>query len=65
MKKEEYRDIVCNLRIEDFEQAKKVEYKGEVFYLCSEPCEREFKREPEFYLHKREVACATPESIAD
>nr|MDO8081152.1 YHS domain-containing protein [Candidatus Freyarchaeota archaeon] len=43
-------DPVCGMKVEPEEAAGKVEYKGYVFYFCSEEHEREFRKNPEKYF---------------
>ncbi|MEM2959566.1 MAG: copper-translocating P-type ATPase [Candidatus Jordarchaeaceae archaeon] len=45
-------DPVCGMKVEPGEAAGKVEYKGYVFYFCSEEHEEEFKKNPEKYFSK-------------
>ncbi|MEX2751754.1 MAG: copper-translocating P-type ATPase, partial [Candidatus Freyarchaeota archaeon] len=45
-------DPVCGMEVEPEEAAGKVEYKGYVFYFCSEEHEEEFKKNPEKYFSK-------------
>ena len=43
-------DPVCLMKVEKDENALNYEYKGEIYYFCSENCKEQFKLEPEKYL---------------
>ncbi|MEX2725414.1 MAG: copper-translocating P-type ATPase [Candidatus Freyarchaeota archaeon] len=45
-------DPICGMEVEPEEAAGKVEYKGYVFYFCSEEHGEEFKKNPEKYFSK-------------
>ncbi|WXG41726.1 MAG: copper-translocating P-type ATPase [Candidatus Freyarchaeum deiterrae] len=51
-KKQITTDPVCGMKVEPEEAAGKAEYKGYVFYFCSEEHEKEFKKNPEKYFSK-------------
>ncbi len=59
-KKEEYRDVVCNMEC-DPEKAQKVEYQGKTYYFCSDSCKKAFDAQPDFYLsgHEKHVGKGT------
>ncbi|BAL81015.1 YHS domain-containing protein [Caldisericum exile] len=45
-------DPVCKMIMEKNEARQKVEYKGEIYYFCSEECKEEFLKNPEKYLKR-------------
>jgi YHS domain-containing protein len=48
-------DPVCGMVVKEEEVAKTAyEYKGETYYFCCAECEKEFKKDPEKYLNKKE-----------
>jgi YHS domain-containing protein len=47
-------DPVCGLHIE--KSGHTTTYHGEIYYFCSEECQRKFNEDPERYLHKSSVA---------
>lgn len=51
-KKQITTDPVCGMKVEPEEAAGKAEYKGHVFYFCSEEHEKKFKKNPEKYFSK-------------
>lgn len=42
-------DPVCKMIIEKHEAKAFFEYKGKVYFFCSEECKEEFKKNPEKY----------------
>lgn len=42
-------DPVCKMKVEPDAAAAKVEYAGQLYYFCSEACQKAFVAEPEKY----------------
>ncbi|GAB63248.1 MAG: YHS domain-containing protein [Candidatus Jettenia sp.] len=53
-KAEAVKDPVCGMEVGDTKKALSEEYKGNVYYFCSEQCKKTFKKDPASYT--------TPES---
>lgn len=51
-KDEAVKDLVCNMEVGDTKKAPSEEYKGKVYYFCSEHCKKEFKKDPASYISK-------------
>ncbi len=45
-KAEVAKDSVCNMEVADTKKAPSEEYKGKVYYFCSEHCKYAFKKDP-------------------
>ncbi len=54
-KAEIVKDPVCGMEIDDIKKAKSEEYKGKVYYFCSNKCVKTFKKNPAPYT----CGCAT------
>jgi YHS domain-containing protein len=50
-KAEAVKDPVCGMEIGDIKKAPSEEYKGKVYYFCSEQCKKTFKKAPTSYIH--------------
>ena len=49
-KAEVAKDPVCNMDVTDTKKAPSEEYKGKVYYFCSEHCKNAFKKDPASYI---------------
>ncbi len=47
-------DPVCNMSIEKDEARGKSEYKGDIYYFCSQICKEKFDKNPESYAGKKD-----------
>ena len=45
------KDPVCGMEIGDIKKASSEEYKGKVYYFCSDQCKKTFKKDPASYSH--------------
>ena len=43
-------DPVCLMKVEKDENALNYEYKGEIYYFCSENCKVQFRQNPDQFL---------------
>lgn len=43
-------DPVCNAALDPHRAAARVEYAGQSYWFCSEPCHKAFTREPHRYV---------------
>jgi len=43
-------DPVCMMKVKKGENALNYEFRGEIYYFCSENCKEQFRQEPEKYL---------------
>ena len=48
-KAEAVKDPVCGMDVSDIKKAPSEEYKGKVYYFCSENCKKTFKKSPKSY----------------
>jgi YHS domain-containing protein len=48
-------DPVCGMQVQPEKAYTRVEQEGYVIYLCSEKCEKEFRKNPKEYLSKMKV----------
>lgn len=46
------KDPVCGMEVDPDKAEYKSEYKGEVYYFCSERCKKGFERKPERFVKK-------------
>ncbi|MDO8140756.1 MAG: YHS domain-containing protein [Candidatus Brocadiales bacterium] len=44
------KDPVCGMVISDTTKASSEEYKGKVYYFCSDNCKKTFKKSPKSYI---------------
>lgn len=44
------KDPVCNMDVDETKAAAKSEFKGNVYYFCSQICKEKFVKEPEKYI---------------
>ena len=44
------KDPVCGMEVGDVKKAASEEYKGKVYYFCSEHCKKTFKKDPSSYV---------------
>lgn len=51
-KAEAVKDPVCGMDVSDIKKASSEEYKGKVYYFCSENCKKTFKKDPSSYAVK-------------
>lgn len=49
-KTEAVKDLVCGMDVSDIKKAPSEEYKGKVYYFCSEHCKKAFKKDPASYI---------------
>ena len=49
-KSEAVKDPVCGMEVRDIKKAPSEEYKGKVYYFCSEHCKKTFKKDPASYI---------------
>jgi YHS domain-containing protein len=49
------KDPVCGMDIDPKTAAGKSEYKGQMYYFCSNGCKRAFDKEPERYVKAEEM----------
>jgi YHS domain-containing protein len=49
-KAEAVKDPVCGMEVSDTKKAPSEEYKGKVYYFCSEHCKKTFKKDPASYI---------------
>jgi YHS domain-containing protein len=47
------RDPVCDTAVDEAKAPAKTEYAGEVFYFCSEACQKTFEEDPGRYIGQR------------
>lgn len=47
------RDPVCDTAVDEAKAPAKTEYAGEVFYFCSDACQKTFEEEPGRYIGQR------------
>lgn len=52
-KAEAIKDPVCNMDVTDTKKAPSEEYKGKVYYFCSEYCKKSFKKDPASYIKEK------------
>ncbi len=45
------KDPVCGMEVGDIKKASSEEYKGKVYYFCSDQCKKTFKKNPASYVH--------------
>ena len=45
------KDPVCGMEIGDIKKTSSEEYKGKVYYFCSDQCKKTFKKDPASYAH--------------
>ena len=45
-------DPVCGMEIKDIFKAEKTDYKGKIYYFCSNDCKNKFQQSSEKYLKK-------------
>ena len=50
-KAEAVKDPVCGMEVGDIKKVPSEEYKGKVYYFCSEQCKKTFKKAPTSYIH--------------
>lgn len=43
------KDPVCNMEVSNIKKAPSEEYKGKIYYFCSEQCKKTFKKDPDSY----------------
>ena len=43
-------DPVCGMNVSDIKKAPSEEYKGKVYYFCSENCKKTFKKSPASFI---------------
>jgi Cu+-exporting ATPase len=48
------RDPVCGMMVDPKTAAGKSEYKGKTYYFCSAGCMKDFDKNPEKYVDKKE-----------
>lgn len=48
-KAEVVKDPVCGMEVSDAKKALTEEYKGKIYYFCSEYCKKAFKKDPASY----------------
>ena len=53
-KAESVKDPVCNMDVSDTKKAPSEEYKGKVYYFCSEHCKKSFKKDPASYIKEKQ-----------
>ena len=51
-KAEAVKDPVCGMDVSDIKKAPSEEYKGKVYYFCSEHCKKTFKKDPASHVVK-------------
>ena len=51
-KAEAVKDPVCGMEVGNVKKAPSEEYKGKVYYFCSENCKKAFKKDPASYTAK-------------
>lgn len=51
-KAEAVKDPVCSMDVNDIKKAPSEEYKGKVYYFCSEHCKKTFKKDPASFTTK-------------
>jgi Cu+-exporting ATPase len=44
------KDPVCGMEVSDIKKAPSEEYKGKVYYFCSENCKKTFKKSPKSFI---------------
>ena len=49
-KSEAVKDVVCGMDVSDIKKAPSEEYKGKVYYFCSEHCKKTFKKDPASHI---------------
>lgn len=49
-KDEAVKDPVCGMEVSDIKKAPSEEYKGKVYYFCSEHCKKTFKKDPASHI---------------
>ena len=49
-KAETVKDPVCGMEVSDIKKASSEEYKGKVYYFCSEHCKKTFKKDPASHI---------------
>lgn len=49
-KAEAVKDPVCGTEVSDIKKASSEEYKGKVYYFCSEHCKKTFKKDPASHI---------------
>lgn len=49
-KAEAVKDPVCGMDVSDIKKAPSEEYKGKVYYFCSEHCKKTFKKDPASHI---------------
>ncbi|TVM00784.1 MAG: hypothetical protein CV087_12295 [Candidatus Brocadia sp. WS118] len=49
-KAEAVKDLVCGMDVGDIKKAPSEEYKGKVYYFCSEHCKKTFKKDPASHI---------------
>ncbi|KXK29260.1 MAG: hypothetical protein UZ01_02276 [Candidatus Brocadia sinica] len=49
-KAEVVKDPVCGMDVSDIKKAPSEEYKGKVYYFCSEHCKKTFKKDPASHI---------------
>ncbi len=54
-KAEAVKDPVCGMEVGDVKKAASEEYKGKVYYFCSENCKKTFKKDPASYVTQQGV----------
>ena len=47
------RDPVCDRAVDEAKAAAKTVYAGEVFYFCSDACQKTFEEDPGHYIGQR------------
>lgn len=47
---EAVKDPVCGMDVSDIKKAPSEEYKGKVYYFCSENCKKTFKKNPKSFI---------------
>lgn len=52
-KAEVAKDPVCNMGVTDTKKAPSEEYKGKVYYFCSEHCKKSFNKDPASYIKEK------------
>jgi len=52
-KAEAVKDLVCGMEVSDIKKAPSEEYKGKVYYFCSEHCKKAFKKDPASYIKEK------------
>jgi len=50
------KDLVCDMLVNSNRATASIQYKGKIYYFCSQMCKTLFERDPEKYMKAEEKA---------